>query len=292
MALFLSKVTFLRRPGTSCNLNSASPGRWRAVRLISNSLLDTVLGPPAFEGAGTGFHLPLPRLGDLKSFRVAAWNDAKSFPLDSSYAAAIDALVDDLRRLGVHVDTEARPAIDPSESYSVYIQTLFGIIGAGLPPSGRASIIGAGRGAPAGSYQRRVSDAVRQGLPEYFKAAEQRQKLLLAWRAFFVDYDVLICPITPTVAFPHDIARTDLAAQFDRSIVVDGRSVPYMGPGLVTVANLSATAIPTRHLVGGLPAGVQVVGPYLGDRTTLKFAQLLERELGGFVPPPGLSPTA
>ena len=24
-------------PGTSCNLNSASPGRWRAVRLISNS---------------------------------------------------------------------------------------------------------------------------------------------------------------------------------------------------------------------------------------------------------------
>jgi amidase len=111
-----------------------------------------------------------------------------------------------------------------------------------------------------------------------------------------VDYDVLLCPITPTVAFPHDIARTDLAAQFDRSIVVDGRSVPYMDnlmwPGLVTVANLPATAIPTRHLVGGLPAGVQVVGPYLGDRTTLKFAQLLERELGGFVPPPGLSPTA
>ena len=174
-------------------LSVAGPLARSAVDL--ELLFDTVLGPPEFEGAGTGFHLPLPRLGDLKSFRVAAWNDAKSFPLDSSYAAAIDALVDDLRRLGVHVDTEARPAIDPSESYSVYIQTLFGIIGAGLPPSARASIIGAGRGAPAGSYQRRVSDAVRQGLPEYFNAAEQRQKLLRAWRAFFVDYDVLLCPI-------------------------------------------------------------------------------------------------
>jgi amidase len=88
----------------------------------------------------------------------------------------------------------------------------------------------------------------------------------------------------------------DLAAQFDRRIVVDGRSLPYldnlMWPGLVTIANLPATAIPTRHLVGGLPAGVQVVGPYLGDRTTLKFAQLLEQRLGGFMPPPELSSAA
>lgn len=29
-------------------------------------------------------------------------------------------------------------------------------------------------------------------------------------------------------------------------------------------------------------------GPYLGDRTTLRFAELVERELGGFRPPPGL----
>jgi amidase len=37
-----------------------------------------------------------------------------------------------------------------------------------------------------------------------------------------------------------------------------------------------------------MPAGVQIVGPYLGDRTTLKFAQLLEQQLGGFMPPPAL----
>ncbi|KRR21064.1 hypothetical protein [Bradyrhizobium retamae] len=80
-----------------------------------------------------------------------------------------------------------------------------------------------------------------------------------------------------------------MAAQFKRSLVVDGAPVPYMDnlawPGLVTVANLPATAIPTRRLVGGLPAGAQIAGPYLGDRTTLKFAQLLHRELGGFIRP-------
>ena len=31
----------------------------------------------------------------------------------------------------------------------------------------------------------------------------------------------------------------------------------------------------------------QIVGPYLEDRTTIAFAELMEREFGGFVPPPG-----
>jgi amidase len=39
-------------------------------------------------------------------------------------------------------------------------------------------------------------------------------------------------------------------------------------------------------MVGSVPAGVQIVGPYLGDRTTLRFAQLVERALGGFTLPP------
>ncbi len=192
----------------------------------------------------------------------------------------------------MRVDADARPAIDAAESYSVYLQTLFGIIGAGLPPAARAAIIGAGNATPAESYPRRVSDAVRQTLSQYFDAAERRQKLFRAWRDFFTNYDVLLCPVTPTVAFPHDVASLELAAQFDRRLIVDGRSIPYMDnlawPGLVTVANLPATAIPTRHLVGGMPAGVQIVGPCLGDRSTLKFARLLEQQLGGFMPPPTL----
>ena len=36
----------------------------------------------------------------------------------------------------------------------------------------------------------------------------------------------------------------------------------------------------------GLPIGVQIVGGYLEDRTTIAFARLIEREFGGFTPPP------
>jgi len=126
-----------------------------------------------------------------------------------------------------------------------------------------------------------VSEALQQTLPRYFAAAEERQKLFRAWQDFFTRYDVLLCPVTPTVVFPHDTASAEMSAQFDRRLMVDGVSTPYMDnltwPGLITVANLPATVVPTRRLVGGLPAGVQIVSPYLADRTTLKFAQLLEQ---------------
>lgn len=250
-------------------------------------LFDVVRGRSDIDGTGARLQLPAARHDDLRSFRVAVWTDA--YPLEDAYAAAIEGLVDDLTRLGVNVNRQARPPIDPAASHDVYIQTLFGIIGAGLPPPAREQLLAAGDTAASGSYARRVADAVRQSLPEHFAATEARHQLYRAWRSFFADYDVLLCPITPTVAFPHDIERLDLAAQFTRRLAANGGTIPYMDnlawPGLVTVANLPATAIPTGRRVGSVPAGVQVVGPYLGDRTTLRFAQLVEQALGGFARP-------
>lgn len=59
-------------------------------------------------------------------------------------------------------------------------------------------------------------------------------------------------------------------------------------PAAATLPGLPATAIPIDRSEAGLPIGVQVIGPYLEDRTTIAFAELIEREFGGFVPPPGL----
>jgi amidase len=36
-----------------------------------------------------------------------------------------------------------------------------------------------------------------------------------------------------------------------------------------------------------LPAGVQIITRQYGDYTSIRFAELLEKEYCGFVPPPG-----
>ena len=50
---------------------------------------------------------------------------------------------------------------------------------------------------------------------------------------------------------------------------------------------LPATVIPVGVAPSGLPVGVQIVGPYLHDRTTLAFAAAAEAILGPCPTPPG-----
>jgi amidase len=53
------------------------------------------------------------------------------------------------------------------------------------------------------------------------------------------------------------------------------------------VARLPATAVPIGRARSGLPVGLQVIGPFLEDRTPLDFAARLADVVGGFVAPPG-----
>jgi amidase len=105
------------------------------------------------------------------------------------------------------------------------------------------------------------------------------------WRQLFREWDVVVCPVLPTPAFAHD--HSDIN---QRSIDIDGVPVPYKAQPLwmsvASLAGLPATAMPVGLSEAGLPIGVQVIGPHLEDRTTIGFAELFEREFGGFVAPP------
>ena len=85
----------------------------------------------------------------------------------------------------------------------------------------------------------------------------------------------------------------DASASLICRLRVNGEDRPYLEniawPALITMALLPSTVIPVGRTAGGLPVGVQIVGPYLEDRTTLAFARAAARELGGFAPPPGLA---
>jgi amidase len=112
-------------------------------------------------------------------------------------------------------------------------------------------------------------------------------KLQQQWYELFREWDVVLCPPMPTSAFPHDHSTP----MSERKIEIDGKEYSYFDqlvwPEVATTPGLPATAAPIEVSEIGLPIGVQIVGPYFEDRTPIGFAELIEREFGGFVPPPG-----
>ena len=86
-------------------------------------------------------------------------------------------------------------------------------------------------------------------------------------------------------AFPH----TDTPYQH-RTLTINGVTVPYsrqsVYSGIATLAGQPSTAFPVDLTNNGLPIGLQAMGPYLEDRTPIRFASLVTRELGGYLRPP------
>jgi amidase len=251
-------------------------------------LLDVMAGPDPLEaGVGYKLDLPPPRHLAIRDFRVLVIDSHPVLPTDRDVRGAIETLATDLSKVGVTVARESTLLPDFAETSRLYMRMLMGFLGAFFMPDIYA-------GAQTGATQLSPADkslaAERlRGVTVSHRAwildAGARAGLRAQWRALFNSFDAVICPIMPTPAYPHDHSPD----QETRLIKIDGKDYAYTDqlawPGVATLPGLPATAVPLGLSKGGLPVGVQIVGPWLEDRTPLKLAELIEREFGGFVPP-------
>jgi amidase len=233
--------------------------------------------------------LPSPSFRDASHLRVAVWADDPFCPVERVIAEHIEAAADTLRRLGAHVDATARPDVDPQANHENYLLLMSSVLGADMPESVHEMAAGMVAGGDADDR----SDAMLQmrGIVmshrDWLRQHELRQRTRVAWEAFFRDYDVLLCPCVHVPAFPHD-HHPDFHG---RSLTVNDQTRPYSEllrwAGLTLNAYLPSTAVPLGTTGDGLPVGMQISSRYMGDRSTLAVARLLESHHRAFVPPPG-----
>jgi amidase len=251
--------------------------------------LDVLAGPDDWDARGWRIALPPSRRTRLADFRVAAWLDDVACPIDAEVAACLQTAVDAVARTGAKLDAKARP-VDGVESFGVYLRLLYGVLGAGFPPAALATFDGMlpGLSPEDQSLLANTVRGVSQRHRDWNRANEHRAQLRVRWEAFFRDHDVLLAPIMPTTAFAHD--HSEFAT---RTIQVNGTSQPYaqqvFWAGLATVAYLPAVGAPVGLAKSGLPVGIQIIAPYLEDRTAIAFAAALAQQIGGFVAPPGFA---
>lgn len=215
--------------------------------------LDVLAGPDESEAVGYRLALPAPRHTRLADFRVLVLDDNPDCATDSEVRAGVTRVADLLARAGAKLVHHHPLLPDLGASYHDY-QGLLGTITT--------------RGSP--EAQPPLDAHV------WLDLLDRRQQVRAAWRRLFGEIDVVLAPVFGTAAFPHVLENDWMK----RTLTIDGRSTPYhqqlAWPGVATYPGLPATAVPAGRTAQGLPTGVQLIGPYLEDRTTIALAQLLQ----------------
>jgi amidase len=253
-------------------------------------LFDVLCAPEGLEAKGWLARLPAPRFERLADCRVGVLRIPDWIPVDDTILAALQVLQQRLGQLGTRIsEIDAAPDFgDFSAYYRDYLTLLQCLLGGTLPATTRAKAAAKMRG-----YQDPFLDAVAAGLEAsaglLVELLETCERYKRAWEGVFASVDVIVAPACSTNAFPHDDGYF-----YERTLPVGGGAMPYYRlsalPALASVAGLPSTVFPTgARAPSGAPIGLQVIGGYLDDRTTLRFARLLEREFGGFQPPPEIA---
>lgn len=277
----------------------APPGDVRAAPDISvigplarsatdlETALKTMAGPD--EIMARGYQLNLPDLGvrKLGDLNVAVWKDDDMCPVSTEVRKRVEAVAEACRSAGASINEEARPKFASEHTHETYQNLLQATMSARMPDTDYDSLkkYVDTLDPDDDSDSARVLRAQVSSFKEWGRNNELRQHLRWHWHEFFKDFDVLITPIMPIAAFPHDHREFK-----ERTIMVNNEERPYFEQvfwaGLTGVSFLPSTVIPTGLNDEGLPIGVQIVGPEYSDLITIGVAKELEARGFAFTPPP------
>ncbi|MDM0111787.1 amidase family protein [Variovorax sp. J22R133] len=215
-------------------------------------VLDAIAGPDIPDSKAYRLALPAARHSRLAAFRVFLLTDHPSAAASGDVRNAVESVAQRMASAGASVARSSELLPDLADVQSSYVTLIMTLLSA-FEPSGKSTM----------------------SAHEWIHLMAKRGAIRAKWRAFFEQFDVLLCPAFGTAAFVHE-TNPDWEA---RTLTIDGKPTPYGAQGawatMASLAGLPATVAPVTRDADGLPLGVQIVGPFLEDRTTIALARML-----------------
>jgi amidase len=223
--------------------------------------LTVTAGPEGQTAKAYSWALSPPRHARLEDFRVGVVLDHERAPVSNEVSAPLSDAVVALSRAGATVVEGWPDGVDPVriyESFGLQVQAFL-------------------------AFQEPGEDSLT--FSEFVEHENRRMASRAAWNRYFHDIDVFLCPVSITPAFPHDTRpfeeRTIATPEGERSYNDQAFWVSH-----ASLPGLPAVAAPVGRTPGGLPIGMQIVGPLYEDDTAITFAEVLTGVIGGYEPPP------
>jgi amidase len=220
-------------------------------------VLDAIAGPDQPDAKAYRLALPPPRHARLGNWRILVLTEHPACATSAEMRVALDALARRLEKAGAKLacSSERLPDLQAmSDHYSTLVSTMLGAW------------------EPGGSTTQSAHDWIR--------LIATRDGYRVQWRAFFDEFDAVLCPPSGSSAFAHEEGQ-DWEA---RQLLIDGKATPYGAQGawstMASMAGLPATVAPMARDAEGLPMGVQIIGPFLEDRSTIALARLIHEAFG------------
>lgn len=202
--------------------------------------------------------LAIPRRArPLRELRVLAVLNHPVSEVDDAVLGPIAAGLAELEKTGVTVERASALLPDLARQHADYLKLLNVAMARGAPGPG-------GQALP---------------LAEWFALLDAQAANEYAWEALFAHYDFVLAPPLAFLAFPHD--ATPLR---DRRIAINGKDSAFSDTlawaGIATFPGLPSTVLPVGES-GGLPCGMQVIGPRWGDFACIAAAKAIGEVLHG-----------
>ena len=224
----------------------------------------SVVGPLARDAADLAAllevtaDLPLPRRDKpLAAMRFLAVLEHPASEVDAAVRGPIEAALAELDKAGATVERASHLLPDIARQHAEYLKLLNVAMARGAPGPGGQSL----------------------AVADWFGLLDRQAQNEYAWEALFEDYDFVLAPPLAFLAFAHD--TTPLR---DRRIAINGRDSAFADTlawaGLATYPGLPSTVLPVGES-GGLPCGMQVIGPRWSDYDCIAAAGAIGRILHG-----------
>jgi amidase len=215
-------------------------------------------GPVGVQRIAYSWKLPPARGARLRDYRIGYVLDDPFCPVAPDVRRQLETAIGALRKAGARLEPGWPAGMRIADWYGAY----FTMLGAAVLPSDPTPHRGWGA------------------------AVGEQYAARRCWADYFRGHDAFLMPVDFVTAFPHDHSPDMMA----RKIATPAGPRPYLDMLKwifhATLTGNPATVCPVGRTPEGLPCGMQILGPYLEDATSIDIAGRIAELTGGFAPPP------